>query len=686
MATDGLALDNLQIKITADASSATRSIKRLAESIEGLRTLRIDGLNLLIRQLNRLNEQSYNIRTLASSIHDLSTELDRIGGNARALGAVAQTSQQTANACQEITGSAQSASRAVEDAGQAANTATGQIKRVGNEAKNTGKKFNDAARGGLSNFFASIKRIAMYRAIRSALKFLTNAVKEGFEMFTTWDREQNNYMAGTALNVEKLTEKWTILKGQIGALGGALFNSLAPIITWVVEQITKLVDLLQMVIRSLQGEYTYYKLIYKSAKATTGQAKELKRILFGFDELNVLNSLGGGGGGVDGGSWIYEELPINSTFLNFLADGSNKLRDFLGLSKDGQKVVGGLATAIGALLGIKAFGGLLGLLPRLINGFRDKNKVLQDQTTQTANETAKVGALAGAFGLALAGAKGFKTYLDNNPMQTNIRTAVDFSGANALLTGLSVLQAFVQANPISIALTVPFKALANAFESFRNNMQRYFNNNPISIVTKVAGGAAQGYGYSTYGVGKQYDDTKYTANVGSAISNAASASNFQTIVNTAFEEYEANAWRSEWLGTDTAKTVGALGVGVLGTAVAAIAGVGAALAEFFSTLGLQSILGFANGGVPDIGTLFYAGEAGAEVVANMGHSTGVMNVDQMEAAVANGNVEVINAIYAMANMVVGAVNNKNFDIYMDTQKVGKSVSQYQLNYARAMGV
>ena len=66
--------------------------------------------------------------------------------------------------------------------------------------------------------------------------------------------------------------------------------------------------------------------------------------------------------------------------------------------------------------------------------------------------------------------------------------------------------------------------------------------------------------------------------------------------------------------------------------------------------------------------------------------TEVMNGNQVEQAMTNANVEVINAIYAMANMVVGAVNNKNFDIYMDAQKVGKSVSQYQLNYARAMGV
>ena len=91
----------------------------------------------------------------------------------------------------------------------------------------------------------------------------------------------------------------------------------------------------------------------------------------------------------------------------------------------------------------------------------------------------------------------------------------------------------------------------------------------------------------------------------------------------------------------------------------------------------------AEGGlVPNTGSLFYAGEAGAEVVANMGHSTGVMNMSQMQEAVASGNIEVVNAVYAMANMVASAINNKNLDVYMDTQKVGQSVSKYQFNQAR----
>ena len=43
-----------------------------------------------------------------------------------------------------------------------------------------------------------------------------------------------------------------------------------------------------------------------------------------------------------------------------------------------------------------------------------------------------------------------------------------------------------------------------------------------------------------------------------------------------------------------------------------------------------------GGSIPNDGSLFVANERGAEVVANMGSRTGVMNTDQMEAAIANG--------------------------------------------------
>lgn len=50
-----------------------------------------------------------------------------------------------------------------------------------------------------------------------------------------------------------------------------------------------------------------------------------------------------------------------------------------------------------------------------------------------------------------------------------------------------------------------------------------------------------------------------------------------------------------------------------------------------------------GGSIPNNGQLFVANESGAEVVANMGRSTGVMNTDQMETAIANGMMKALAA-------------------------------------------
>lgn len=48
-----------------------------------------------------------------------------------------------------------------------------------------------------------------------------------------------------------------------------------------------------------------------------------------------------------------------------------------------------------------------------------------------------------------------------------------------------------------------------------------------------------------------------------------------------------------------------------------------------------------GGSIPNDGSLFFANEKGPEVMANMGTSTGIMNTDQMEAAIANGMMRAI---------------------------------------------
>lgn len=81
-----------------------------------------------------------------------------------------------------------------------------------------------------------------------------------------------------------------------------------------------------------------------------------------------------------------------------------------------------------------------------------------------------------------------------------------------------------------------------------------------------------------------------------------------------------------------------------------------------------------DGGMFDMGSLIWAGEAGAEVVANAGGGkTGVMNIQQMQEAVYEG-------VYAA---VVGAMRQSEsggsqpVNLYLDGRLVARSVEKYQ---------
>jgi hypothetical protein len=83
----------------------------------------------------------------------------------------------------------------------------------------------------------------------------------------------------------------------------------------------------------------------------------------------------------------------------------------------------------------------------------------------------------------------------------------------------------------------------------------------------------------------------------------------------------------------------------------------------------------ANGGIFDTGSLIWAGERGAEIVANAGGGkTGVMNVDQMQDAVYEG-------VYAavMAAMRAGGGNGggQAVNVYLDSRQITATVEQRQ---------
>ena len=183
------------------------------------------------------------------------------------------------------------------------------------------------ATGRMGQFFNSIKRVAMYRAIRFMLSALVKAFKDGINNLYQY----SNLMGGTfAQSMNSLATNAQYLKNSLGAMASPIINALAPAIDFVIGKIATLLNYINMLFARLSGASTftaakksatsYGDALSGAGGAAADAAKEIRDATTGIDELNIImqkdTSGGGGGGGTDYGS-MFEELPIDNNVSDF---------------------------------------------------------------------------------------------------------------------------------------------------------------------------------------------------------------------------------------------------------------------------------------------------------------------------------------------------------------------------------
>ena len=212
----------------------------------------------------------------------------------------------------------------------AKNSASRLAAFVKNVTSAIGKGLNPTLKkstGRLGQFFNSIKRIALYRAIRFMLSELTKAFKEGVNNLYQY----SNVMGGQfATSMNSLATNALYLKNSIGAMAAPIINALAPAIDFVIGKIATLLNYINMLFARLSGASvftaakksatSYGDALSSAGGSASDAAKEIKNATTGIDELNMImandSSGGGGGGGTDYGS-MFEELPIDSNVTDF---------------------------------------------------------------------------------------------------------------------------------------------------------------------------------------------------------------------------------------------------------------------------------------------------------------------------------------------------------------------------------
>lgn len=180
----------------------------------------------------------------------------------------------------------------------------------------------------LSKTINGLGRVAFYRAIRTAIKAVTQAFDEGLKNAYAFSAGLSNVIDGRiAVALDSLSGHAMTMKNQLGAAFGSLLTAIAPIINAIISLITALATAITQLFAAFSGG-TFLKAkdvsgqFADNMKKGGGAAKEWKNQLMGFDEINRLEEPAGGGGGGGVSSLdpkdMFEVMQIDEAIKDFV--------------------------------------------------------------------------------------------------------------------------------------------------------------------------------------------------------------------------------------------------------------------------------------------------------------------------------------------------------------------------------
>lgn len=260
---------------------------------------------------------------------------------------------------------------------------------------------------GEKNLLSAIKRVAIYRAIRGALKAITNAFKEGFGNLAQFSDEVNQKMS-------QLTSSFTIIKNSVAVIFLPLLNAITPIIQALAGNIANIANAISYLTAKMQGNATYLKVNVDYLKKFNEQSRLLSFDTFEklgnntdvsgmFDEAKVSD-------GFDTGK-LAEALTILTSIAGVLAIiGGAKIISHIvdGSLKEGIKsITSGLKSGYGQIaLWVAAIGSLAVGIEKVVNNWNNAN--IEGWEKGIVIATAAMAALATAVIAVVMAVQGLK--------------------------------------------------------------------------------------------------------------------------------------------------------------------------------------------------------------------------------------------------------------------------------------
>lgn len=474
-----------------------------------------------------------------------------------------------------------------------------------------------------SSFARTIARIAMYRAIRSLIKTVTSGIREGVQNLVLWEQQFRSVENANHI-LSELNSNWLLVKNTMGSIAVTILGLILPAVETLTNAFITLVNVVNQFIRALSGETEYAKAV----KANYNYAKSLgavKKQLFGFDELNILNSKNDNGGANLADMFVPEDIAPR---ISALAEKFKPLLD--AISKKVKDLVGWTETHLDTVLTI------VGLIGAALIAWKIGSSIYSGIKTVLAGLT--------AIRVKAAGLKTIEVAI------VLVGVAMFLSGIkDALNNGLNEVNSFL----------ISFGALIAGFSAAA-----------ILGISLAVGGVVGGIiGLLTIlaiAIYKNWDEIKEKWNA------------FIWKIETGIVGFANRCIENLNLIIDALNAAIKGFNDLTGASIPAIRNIQLisdhyqAKYDYTKTEGLK-VTARAEGGTVPAGQLFIANEAGPELVGTVGGKTTVTNQDQFTAGLESANEIVVQAVLAAANAIVGAVNSKDMSVQLDGETVSKKL-------------
>lgn len=571
------------------------------------------------------------------------------------------------------------------------NGTSSRVKRVYEDLNDMGSGAAKSATK-LGMLFSALKRVAFYRAIRTALKEIAQAFQEGTNNLYYYSEALGNIDASHAKGtMDGFATTALYVKNSLGAALMPVLQSLLPIVNAIADGFVWAANAVNQFFHALKGESVFtkakrYATDYAEALGgASGAAKELKKQIFGFDELNIFNSpSGGGGGGAEGLDYssMFEEAELEGVFkkirdivrknlgADFGARFKINFKDFFvkwdGLSGEdiAEKILTGFYGILGGVAGF-AIGGPVGAIVGSFLGvtlgtyistidFNDDGKLSSQEVASMIKDVAAV-ITGAAIGWTVGGPAGALVGMSVAAGLTALvktfapKADATIQAATAAGMIVAVLKTMIKAQTLgffsagstaALLLTAATALTLNvvSLTEFKNKCgsKAEFIGQTIANVLNLIAGAAIGFAF---------------LGVPGAIIGITVAASLNLLINKIGVGYTPQSKRE----LDNLNQ-----------------GIDKANMDAYLKFGnnkydqpaspLNRARGKASGGYVSTGTYFYAGESGPELVGQVGSRTNVTNQAQFTAGMENIMDNTNSVIMQVGSAVVQAIVNKDMTV------------------------